>query len=191
MIIIVQGIYMSLFKKYLAEARVPTKAPKPRKSKRVWSVSPQQAEKYIASDLSLTPQQRTFTANSDSILSSVVANSIHSRIASSSNSYMKKTRLKDVTHVGYPKQASKRRKEKLRVPFYTTGRPVEDITATEGDVHHLIDLKTSSGSSSGSWSARKINIMLSGVTRDSMRKKYKDKVAKIEIVPHKTKSEKS
>lgn len=190
---------MSLFKKYLAEARAPT-APKPRKSKKIWTVSTQKAEKIIHKHLRMTPQQRDniiqSSKNPDDVLASRMANHIHNRILDvvgntdgSKNNILSGARNKlfGVRHVGGTKVASRRRKKILKIPNYSTGRPVEDIGASTiagGKVtHHLIDLKLSPGASAGSWSARKMNMLLSGITRGSRWKKYSEKEAKSEIVP--------
>lgn len=178
MIIIVQGIYMSLFKKYLAEARN-------------WSVSTQKAEKIIHKTLRMSPKERSDKVesdNSDISLASKISNAIHSNIVNSVGGSIQKDKLLGVRHVGETKVASRRRKKILGIPYFTTGRPVEDIGATTNIngkvVHHLVDLKLGASASAGSWSARKINMLLSGVSRESIGKNYKKREANKQIVPY-------
>lgn len=154
-----------------------------------WTVSTQKAERIVHKTLRMNPEERENTiksGSSDESLASVVANAIHGRITRSLGGDMN-DKLYGVRHVGGTKVASRRRKKILGIPYFTTGRPVEDIGATtniDGEkVHHLIDLKLGSNASAGSWSARKINMLMSGISRESQNKSYKEKSANKQIVP--------
>jgi len=190
MIIIVQGIYMSLFKKYLAEARAPT-TPKAPKSKQppIWIAGTKKGEKFVFDHLRMTPQQRDnviqTSNNPDHVLAARIANGIHERII---NEVGNNPAVFGVSHVGGPKVASRRRKKFLNLKFYTTGRPVEDValsTIADGKmIHHLIDLKLADSPSAGSFGQRKFNMMTTGVSRSTKRLRYKDRLPKQERFPY-------
>lgn len=186
MIIIVQGIYMSLFKKYLAEARVP-KAPKS-KQPPIWIAGTKKGEKFVFDHLRMTPQQRDnviqTSNNPDHILAARIANGIHERII---NEVGKNAAVFGVSHVGKPKAASRRREKFLNIKPYTTGRPVEDVvlsTIANGKmIHHFIDLKLGESPSAASLGKRTFNIMTTGVSRPTKRLEFRNRLPKQDRFP--------